>query len=266
MIFGYASILLQIESNGIATLTLNRPDVHNAFDSNMILEMTKALSELSNDPSVRLVVLKSLGKHFSAGADVSWMRKMADSDEIANLSDADALAKLMNTLHRFKKPTLAIVQGNAYGGGVGLIACCQIVIAASSAQFCFSETKLGLIPAVISPYIVRAIGQRNARAYFLNAKTFDASRALQMGLCHEVVSPEALEQSAQEMLAMLLRNGPKALVAVNDLIDNLQTFEINETLMSMTAKTIATLRVSPEGQEGLNAFLERREPSWAKTR
>lgn len=265
MIFGYASILVQIESSGVATLTLNRPDVHNAFDDNMIQEMTKALNDLSQDPTVRLLVIKSVGKHFSAGADITWMQKMADADEIANLKDADALAQLMFTLHRFPKPTLAVVQGNAYGGGVGLIACSQIVIAATHAHFCFSEAKLGLIPAVISPYIVRAIGQRHARAYFLNAKAFDAQRALQMGLCHEVVTMDNLETCAQEMITILLKNGPNAQVAVNELINQLQTLEIDEALVSMTAKTIANLRKSPEGQEGLKAFLERREPSWVKT-
>lgn len=265
MIFGYASILVQIESNGVATLTLNRPDVHNAFDDNTISEMTKALNELSNDPSVRMLVLKSNGKHFSAGADLAWMQKMAQFDEMANLKDADALAQLMYQLHRFGKPTLAIVQGNAYGGAVGLMACCHIVIAASTAQFCFSEVKLGLIPAVISPYIVRAIGQRNARAYFLTAKAFDATRALQMGLCHEVVAKEQLEQAANDMIICLLKNGPQAQIAVNNLIDELQSLKIDEQLVSLTAKTIANIRVSNEGQEGLKAFLEQREPIWSKT-
>ncbi len=266
MIFGYAAILVQIDANGVATLSLNRPDVHNAFDDNMIAEMTKALNELSNDKSVRLVVLKSNGKHFSAGADIAWMQKMAQFDEMANLKDADALAQLMYQLHRFRKPTLAIVQGNAYGGGVGLIACCQIVIAANTAQFCFSEAKLGLIPAVISPYIVKAIGQRNTRAYFLNAKSFDAMRAQQMGLCHEVVAKEALETAEHDMIQCLLKNGPQAQVAINDLIDELQLLKIDEQLVSLTAKTIATIRVSNEGQEGLKAFLEKREPSWSKTK
>jgi len=265
MIFGYASILVQIDPNGIATLTLNRPDVHNAFDDTMVAEMLRALNDLANDPSVRVLVLKSVGKHFSAGADISWMQKMAQYDEMANLKDADVLAQLMYQLHRFRKPTVAIVQGNAYGGGVGLIACCQMVIAASSAQFCFSEVKLGLIPAVISPYIVKAIGQRNTRAYFLNAKTFDATTAQQMGLCHEIVPLETLDEAAAQLIASLLKNGPLAQVAVNELMDKLQTLDINETLISMTAKTIATLRVSPEGQEGLNAFIQRREPSWSKT-
>jgi methylglutaconyl-CoA hydratase len=265
MIFGYASILVQIDSNGVATLTLNRPDVHNAFDDNMITEMTKALNELSNDKTVRMLVLKSNGKHFSAGADIAWMQKMAQFDEMTNLKDADALAQLMYQLHRFRKPTLAVVQGNAYGGAVGLIACCQIVIAASTVQFCFSETKLGLIPAVISPYIVKAIGQRNARVYFLSAKAFDAMTALQMGLCHEIVAKEVLEKAAHDMITCLLKNGPQAQIAVNDLIDELQSIKIDEQLMSLTAKIIANIRVSNEGQEGLKAFLEKREPSWSKT-
>lgn len=266
MIFGYSSILLQIDQQGVATLTLNRPDVHNAFDDHMIAEMTKAIRELANDPKVKILVIKSMGKHFSAGADITWMQKMVDKDEMANLKDADALAQLMYQLSRFPKPTLSIVQGNAYGGGVGLVACAHIAIASNNAQFCFSEAKLGLIPAVISPYVVRAIGQRNARAYFLSAKPFDATRAQQMGLCHHVVTPEELETAANDTIASLLKNGPHALIAVNNLIDNLQTLEINEETVSMTAKVIASLRISPEGQEGLNAFIQRREPSWAKTR
>ncbi|MGE3319749.1 MAG: enoyl-CoA hydratase-related protein [Candidatus Berkiella sp.] len=266
MIFGFSSILLQIDEQGVATLTLNRPDVHNAFDDKMIAEMTKALGELAKDPTVKILVIKSVGKHFSAGGDIAWMQKMIEADELANLKDADALAQLMYQLSRFRKPTLAVVQGNAYGGGVGLVACAHIAIAANNAQFCFSEVKLGLIPAVISPYIVRAIGQRNARAYFLTAKPFDATRAQQMGLCHHVVTPEQLEATANETIATLLKNGPKALLAVNELIDNMQTLDINEERVRMTAKTIASLRISAEGQEGLNAFLQRREPSWAKTR
>jgi len=266
MIFGFSTILLQIDNNGVATLTLNRADVHNAFDDHMVTEMTKALGDLASDPQVTMLVIKSVGKHFSAGADITWMQKMAEADEMANLKDADALARLMNQLASFRKPTLAIVQGNAYGGGVGLVACAQIAIASSKAQFCFSEVKLGLIPAVISPYIVRAIGQRNARAYFLSAKPFDATRAQQMGLCHYVVESDQLETAANDMITTLLNNGPKALVAVNELINSLQTLEIDEARIGLTAKTIAELRISPEGQEGLNAFLQRREPSWAKTR
>ncbi|MCS5712396.1 enoyl-CoA hydratase-related protein [Candidatus Berkiella aquae] len=260
------TILVEKNQHGVATLTLNRPQVHNAFNETMIAQMTESLHQLAIDHSVRILVLKSTGKHFSAGADLAWMRKMMQYDATANFQDALALGKLMYHLHHFPKPTLAIVQGNAYGGGAGLIACCHIAITASIAEFCFSEVKLGLIPAVISPYVIQAIGQRHARAYFLSANTFNAATALQMGLCHEVVAIEELETKAHEMITRLLQNGPHALQAVNQLMNHLQTPSIDEDLVHMTAKTIAMLRISPEGQEGLNAFLEKREPSWVKTR
>ncbi|HRE32484.1 MAG TPA: enoyl-CoA hydratase-related protein [Candidatus Berkiella sp.] len=260
------TILIEKNQHGVATLTLNRPQVHNAFNETMIAQMTEALNHLAIDHSVKILVLKSTGKHFSAGADLAWMRKMMEYDATTNFQDALALGKLMYHLHHFPKPTLAVVQGNAYGGGAGLIACCHIAIAASCAQFCFSEVKLGLIPAVISPYVIQAIGQRQARAYFLSAKTFNAVSALQIGLCHEVVALDALETAEQDLITTLLQNGPHALQAVNQLMNKLQVPPIDEDLVHLTAKTIAMLRISPEGQEGLSAFLEKREPSWVKTR
>lgn len=255
-------LLLDLNSQGVATLTLNRPEVHNAFNEELIASMTKALQQFATDPRVKILILKSTGKHFSAGADLSWMQKMATYDHQANVQDAKALAKLMFVLHHFPKPTIALVQGNAYGGGAGLIACCHIVIAAASAQFCFSEVKLGLIPAVISPYVVQAIGQRQARAYFLTAKLFDADCALRIGLCHEVVIDDQLQQAGEKMLTCLLRNSPQALQAVNQLMNKLQSPVIDEALLDWTAQTIANLRISAEGQEGLKAFLEKREPAW----
>lgn len=256
------TLLLDLNAQGVATLTLHRPEVHNAFDDELIANMTNTLRQLAPDPQVKVLVLKSAGKHFSAGADLSWMQKMISNDEQANVQDAKALAELMFALHHFPKPTVALVQGNAYGGGAGLIACCHIVIAATTAQFCFSEVKLGIIPAVISPYVVQAIGQRQARAYFLSAKLFNADCALRIGLCHEVVPIDKLQAAGEEMIACLLRNGPQALQAVNQLINKLQTPRIDDDLIAWTAQTIARLRVSAEGQEGLKAFLEKREPAW----
>jgi methylglutaconyl-CoA hydratase len=229
----------------------------------MIAKMNQALIELADNHLVKVLVVNSSGKTFSAGADVSWMQKMAHYDHAQNFRDAKALGKLMYQLYHFNKPTIAKVQGHAYGGGVGLIACCNIAITADSARFCFSEVKLGLIPAVISPYIINAIGTRFARAYFLSANTFDAKLAQQMGLCHEVVPLAALDNATISMINQLLQNGPKALLAVNSLMNELQSIPITENLANMTAEKIARLRVSAEGQEGLSAFLEKREPSWA---
>lgn len=256
------TLLLDLNTHGVATLTLNRPEVHNAFDDQLIAHLTDTLRQLAVDAQVKVLVLKSAGKHFCAGADLSWMQKMAHYDEHANMQDAKALAQLMFVLHQFPKPTLALVQGNAYGGGAGLIACCHIVIAAATSQFCFSEVKLGLIPAVISPYVVQAIGQRQARAYFLSAKLFNADCALRMGLCHEVVPIDKLQETGEEMITSLLKNGPHAMQAVNQLMNKLQTPYIDEELIAWTAQTIARLRVSAEGQEGLKAFLEKRDPAW----
>lgn len=264
MSHAYQTIMTNIDPRGVATLCLNRPERHNAFDDVMIGEMTDALLSFEQNMQAKIIVLKSEGKNFSAGADLAWMKKMAHFTKHENTEDAMRLGKLMYTLYHCQKPTIAMVQGATYGGGVGLIACSHIAVVASDATFCFSEVKLGLIPAVISPYIISAIGLRQARSYFLTASVFDATTAKQIGLCHEVVPREALAHKTDELILTLLRNGPQALQAVNDLLKELQPLVINEVVVEKTVQQIANIRVSAEGQEGLTAFLEKRKPAWCQ--
>ncbi len=256
------TILTTIDALGRATLTMNRPDVHNAFDDALIAGLTSQLKSLEKNPEVRAVLLAASGKSFSAGADLNWMRRMADYTPEENLADAMALAELMQTLNSLAKPTLALVQGPVYGGGVGLVAACDIVLAAPKASFCLSEVKLGLIPAVISPYVVAAIGQRQARRYFISAERFDAAKALQLGLVHEIVADEGLEQAAERLSRILLNNGPEAMAEAKRLMGDVSCGVLDEALIGETAKRIADIRASSEGQEGLSAFLEKRRPSW----
>ncbi|MBC7963936.1 MAG: enoyl-CoA hydratase/isomerase family protein, partial [Steroidobacteraceae bacterium] len=213
------TILAVIDERGVVTLTMNRPELHNAFDDRLIATLTDALRQLAADPAVRVLLLAASGKSFSAGADLNWMRRMADYSHEQNLADAAALAELMRTLDSLPKPTIALVQGAAYGGGVGLAACCDIVLATARASFCLSEVRLGLIPAVISPYVVAAIGSRAARRYFLTAETFDALEAQRIGLVHEVVADQdELTVVAERLTVQLLKNGPAALSAAKSLL------------------------------------------------
>lgn len=247
---------------GIATLTLNRPKLHNAFDDTLIANLTAELHRLSTDPAVRVLVLAANGQSFSAGADMHWMQRMAQYSEAENLDDARKLAELMRVLHDFPKPTVAKVHGAAFGGGVGLVACCDIAIASDKAAFCLSEVKLGLIPAVISPYVVRAIGERQARRYFLSAERFDAREARRIGLVHETVPADELDERVARVVDGLRENGPHALAAAKDLITRVASGPLDAALMEDTARRIAALRVSDEGQEGLDAFLNKRKPDW----
>jgi len=258
------TILTSIDQKGVATLTLNRPECHNAFDDVMINEMIHALLQLEEDKAVKIIVLKSTGKNFSAGADLTWMQKMAHFTEDENIHDAMRLGKLMYTLYYCQKPTIAMVQGAVYGGGVGLVACSHIAIASTDATFCFSEAKLGLIPAVISPYIINAIGIRQTRAYFLTANSFDATTAKQIGLCFEVVKRETLEEKTNDLILTLLHNGPTSVQSINSLLKELSPHPITELIVEKTVQRIASIRVSPEGQEGLKAFLEKRKPAWCQ--
>lgn len=254
-------VLLNILSNGIATLTLNREAQHNIFDMKMLEAMIENLDALSKNPKVKILVLQANGKSFCAGADLNWMRKSISDSQIENERDATQFATMMYKLAHFNKPTVAIVQGPAYGGGIGLIAGCKIAIASTKALFCFSEVKLGIIPAVIGPYVIRAIGTRHALAYFLSAKLFDAQTACTMGLCQAVVSPDKLESTANEWLDAILQGGPFALQAVEHFIDECPS-HFGSEIIEETAHMMATLRISPEGQEGINAFLEKRKPDW----
>jgi methylglutaconyl-CoA hydratase len=213
---------------------------------------------------VRLVVLAASGQSFSAGADLNWMRRMADYSYQQNLADALALAELMRTLNNLAKPTIAKVQGPAYGGGVGLVACCDIAVASETASFSLSEVRLGLIPAVISPYVVNAIGERQARRYFLSAERFGAREAQRIGLVHEVVAAEELDGAVARLLDTLAGNSPAAMAAAKDLARAVSRGPIDATMIEDTARRIAEIRASPEGREGLNAFLDKRKPSWRK--
>ncbi|MCF6266022.1 MAG: enoyl-CoA hydratase/isomerase family protein [Desulfuromusa sp.] len=258
------TILTTIDEQGLATLTMNRPEIHNAFDDALIKLMTAELHRLEGDPDVRAIILVANGKSFSAGADLAWMRRMADYSHEENLSDALSLAELMQTLYQLKKPTIARVQGAAYGGGVGLVACCDMVIASENSVFCLSEVKLGLIPAVISPYVVAAMGSRATRRYFQSAEVFSAAEAYRWGLVHEVVAAEELGAAVESLASKLLRNGPIAMAAAKELVARVAAENIDATLINDTAKRIAAIRASAEGKEGLSSFLEKRSPAWVK--
>ncbi|MGK0444541.1 MAG: methylglutaconyl-CoA hydratase [Bermanella sp.] len=257
-----SNLLLEIE-NGVATLILNRPDVHNAFDDVLIAKIISALHRIEANDAVRIVVLKSHGKHFSAGADLNWMKRMAVLSEQENREDAQQLAELMHTLNNLSKPTLALVNGAAYGGAVGLIACCDMTIATQRSRFCLSEVKIGLSPAVISPFVVAAIGERAARRYFLSAEVFDANKAAQLGLIHEVVNDEdALVKQGEVLLETLRLNSPQAMAKTKQLIKQVSPGEIDQSMRDYTVNLIASIRVSDEGQEGLSSFLEKRKANW----
>jgi methylglutaconyl-CoA hydratase len=255
---------LRVDALGRATLTLDRPNLHNAFDDALVADLTRALERLDADPAVRVVLLAANGKSFSAGADLHWMRRMASYSVEQNLRDAEALARLMRTLDGLSKPTVALVQGPAYGGGVGLVACCDVALATSRAAFCLSEVRLGLVPAVISPYVVAAVGPRAARRLFLTAEIFDAHEAHRIGLVHEVVPEEDLLVRARRISEALLQNGPAALAAAKRLVARVSRAPLDDALVAETARLIADVRASPEAREGLAAFLEKRAPSWRK--
>jgi len=257
-------LIVDVAVEGRATVTLNRSDVHNAFDDKLIALLTRELDALDRNPTVGVVVLAATGKSFCAGADLKWMRRMADYSEAENQTDAEALAALMKTLNRLSKPTVAEVQGAAYGGGVGLICCCDIAIASEAAQFSISEVKLGLIPSVISPYVVAVIGERQARRYALGAETFDAIEAKRIGLVHEVTAAEDLQAAVDAMVEALLANGPAAMAETKDQIAGVANRPVDDRLIAAAAARIARIRVSDEGREGVAAFLEKRKPGWAR--
>lgn len=252
---------------GVATLALNRPETHNAFDADLIQKLTASLQDLDRDNSVRAVIITGTGSTFSAGADLNWMRSMAKASEAENLDDSLQLAKLMRTLNYLSKPTIARVNGAAYGGGVGLIACCDIAIGIEATKFSLSEVKLGLVPAVISPYVIAAIGIRQARRLFLSAEIFDSALALRIGLLHEAVPFAQLDETIDKTLHWLLKGGPVAQKEAKELALRVSGNTVNdaEQLDKENAAVIAKLRVSKEGQEGLNAFLEKRAASWINT-
>lgn len=246
----------------VARLRMTRPQVHNAFDAELIAELTSLLEDVATDTGVRVLVLEAEGASFSAGADLNWMRGMAAASEDANRIDSLALARLMRTLDELPKPTIARVQGAAFGGGVGLVACCDIAIAAEGAKFGLTESKLGLLPAVISPYVIAAIGPRQARRYFATAEIFDAIEALRIGLLHQMVDTNALDAAVQAQISLLLKAGPVAAASAKELVRDVCVHADGNRHDADNAALIARLRVSPEGQEGLSAFLEKRKPHW----
>ncbi len=254
--------LLNLREGAVARLRMSRPQVHNAFDAELIGELTAALEQIAADASVRVLVLEAEGASFSAGADLNWMRGMASASEDANRIDSLALARLMRTLDELPKPTIARVQGAAFGGGVGLVACCDIGIAAEGAKFGLTESKLGLLPAVISPYVIAAIGPRQARRYFATAEIFDAAEAMRIGLLHAVVDAGALDAAVQAQVSLLLKAGPMASASAKQLVRDVCAHTDGDLHDADNAALIARLRVSPEGQEGLSAFLEKRKPNW----
>jgi methylglutaconyl-CoA hydratase len=249
--------------DAVATVTLNHPDVHNAFDDVLIARLTAAFVSLDDDPDVRVVVLAGAGRSFCAGADLAWMKRMAAFGAQENLEDANALAAMLRALHALAKPTIARVHGAAFGGGVGLVAACDIALATPDAAFALSEARLGLIPATIGPYVIEAIGARQARRYFLTAERFGASEAQRIGLLHEVVAPAQLDARIDELTAALKRAGPAAQLECKALVRGVAHRPIDDDVISGTAAHIAAVRASPEGREGVAAFLDKREPAWA---
>ena len=248
--------------NAVGRVTLNRPELRNAFDDALIASLTRTFLEMESDPSVRVVVLAGNGPAFCAGADLNWMKRMAGYGYDENLADAQALATMLATLERMGKPTIARVHGPVFAGGTGLVAACDIAVGTPEAKFCFSEAKLGLSPATISPYVIRAIGERQARRYFLTAEVFGPEEAHRMGLLSALTTPENLDAMIDELVKHLLSGGPQAHAKIKELIRAVAHRPVDHALSAETAKRIAEIRVSPEGREGIASFLEKRKAAW----
>jgi len=250
------------DAHGVCRLTLNRPQYANALDGDLIHQLLSVIVQLRSDPALRLLILSGRGDFFSSGADLHWMQQMAAADEKTNHTDALELALLLEELASLPVPTLARVNGPAYGGAIGLIAACDIAIASSSASFTCSEVRLGLIPAVIAPYVIAAIGQRQARRWFLTGKTFEATLAQQMGLVHQLVLPDELDEAVEHETQTLLKGGPQAQAQVKQLTN--EWLSMSPLSSEDTARLLAEVRASGEGREGLAAFIEKRKPEWLK--
>jgi len=255
---------LKIERRGAcAWVWMNRPELHNAFDETLIAELTDAFCRLDADPDVRAIVLAGEGKSFSAGADLNWMKRQGAASFESNLDDARRLAALFRTISLCKTPTIARVHGAALGGGMGLASACDICIASTKAQFATSEVRFGIVPAAISPYVVRAIGERQAYRYFQTAERVPAERARELGLVHEVAEPDELDDRVQQIVAALLAGGPLAQAAATDLIRAVAGKPVDDAVVEDTARRIAGLRATAEAKEGLSAFIDKRSPAWA---
>ena len=254
---------LQVEVDDfVATVTLNRPDVRNAFNEEVITEMTQTFVELGLRCDVRCIVLAANGTAFCAGADLNWMRSMADYTREQNLADAGRLAAMMHAVYACPKPTIARIQGDVYAGGTGLVAACDIAISSDAVHYCLSETRLGLVPSTISPYVIRAMGARAAHRYFLTAERFSAAEAWRMGFVHELVTAEELDAKVAGVAQALVHAGPQAVKLCKKLVQNVAGQDITPALIQMTVESIADVRVSPEGREGLQSFLQKRKPNW----
>ncbi len=260
----YTYITYTTDARNTATITLNRPDKHNAFNEDFIAELSAALDDIRKDDQCRLMILRSSGRNFSAGADLDWMKRMAGYTRAENVRDANALAELLYKLNFLPVPTIARVQGAAMGGGCGLVSCCDIALAAANAVFAFSEVKLGLIPATISPYVIRAIGEKQARRYFLTAERFDANKALEIGLVSGVMDESKLDEAVEKAIDLILANSPEAVKAAKQLVFDVAGKQVTRELLQQTSEGIADIRASEEGKEGLSAFLEKRKPAWLK--
>jgi len=258
----FQTIRLAMEKK-VARITFARPEVHNAFNAAMIGELAAAFEHVKSEKSVRVVVLTGEGKSFCAGADINWMREIIDYSYEQNLSESLLLAKALHTLYSLPKPTVAMVNGTAIGGGNGLLSACDIAVAAEDAKFGLSEVKIGLVPAAISPYVIRKIGESKAREYFLTGKRISAKKAEEIGLVNQVVPREKLEETVEELIGLLLTSGPEALASCKELIFQVSRMSLDE-VNEFTARMIANLRISEEGQEGMASFLEKRKPKWMK--
>jgi methylglutaconyl-CoA hydratase len=254
---------LEVKSeNAVGTITLNRPDVRNAFNETAIAEITQAFREQGADDSIRAIILAARGQAFCAGADLNWMKKMAGYTHEENRADAGQLAEMLRVIYTCPKPVVAKVQGDCYAGGTGLVAACDIAVAIEKANFCLSEVKLGLIPATISPYVIKAMGENAARRYFLTAERFSAQEAKRIGFVHEVVAEEALDWTVDEIVRALVANSPNAVREAKRLVRDVAGVALSDALIADTADRIADIRASDEGREGVRSFLEKRKPGW----
>jgi methylglutaconyl-CoA hydratase len=254
---------LQITQQGsVLTLTLSRPEVRNAFNDEVILELTQAFRDAAARADVRAVLLTAVGPAFCAGADLNWMRRMADYTRAENLADAAALAEMLRVMYACPKPTVARVQGDVFAGGIGLVAACDMAVSVDTATYCLSEVKLGLIPATISPYVIRAMGARAAHRYFLTGERFNAAEAHRIGFVHEVVSADQLDAKVDELVQALISAGPNAVHTCKALVQDVAGRDIDASLLAQTVEGIADIRTSAEGREGVQSFLQKRKPNW----
>jgi methylglutaconyl-CoA hydratase len=257
-----ASILEVTTSGGVATLWLNRPEVRNAFDERLIAALADAMHTLASDEAVRVVVIAGRGTAFCAGADLNWMARMAGFSPAENCADAEKLARMLQVIYEFPKPAIARIQGDCFAGGIGLVAACDLAVAVTGARFCFSEVRIGLIPATIAPHAIRAMGPRAAARYMLSGERFDAAAAERMGLVHAVVDAARLDEEVATLVAALMAGGPHALAQTKRLIREVADRTLDDALIRDTAARIAAARASEEGREGVAAMLGKRKPRW----